>query len=165
MTPFRPLYAPGPVFSSPEQACWQVRNYQDAVEALRLQAAVPALAGREGTYQSELSAGPMGRAMWVRDDPAHSALRKMTEANFRSEAIAPIIASTRLLAGALLSRRTQQEPAGQIELVEEYTSPLAREAVCKGLVGIDPAQEDWLRAWQDTHPSALLLDEPGFVPT
>ncbi len=138
-------------------------NYADAMEALRLQTAVPVLMGREEAYQAALPSQPLVRAMWSRDDPAHADLRRMSERDFRPEAIAPIIASTRKLAEALLSGKTQQEPTGRMELVEEYAVPLAREAVCKGLVGIDPAQEDWLCAWQNTHPSVFLQDEAVFV--
>src|SRR6266446_6041627 len=148
VAPFPPVYTSGPVCYSPEHASWEVSTYQHVAQALQLQNAAPLLTGREGTYQAAFPGGPMGRAMWARDDPAHSELRKMTAASFRAEAIAPIIASTRKFAHDLLSRKVVRQPAGSINLVEEYSSPLAAEAIDNGLVGIDPAEAPWLRAWQ-----------------
>src|SRR5260370_12801799 len=173
LTPFPPLYTPGPVFYSPEHGGWHVPSYADAVEALRLQNAVPALAGREEpyeAYQVALPAGPMARAMWARDEPAHAALRHMTEASFRALTIAPIITTTRKLAHALLSRKIQREPAGHLNLVEEYSSPLAGEAIDNGLMGIDPAEAPWLRVWMraweernTTPPAVFVQEEATFV--
>lgn len=158
-TPFQPLYTPGPVFYSPEWQSWQVPNYWGVVGALRLQN--NGAIGREGGYLPDVL---LVAAMWARDGAAHMDLRKMSEDAFRLSAIAwmqePLLEKAR----ELLSRRTQQEPTGRINVIEDFVVPLARYAVCDLLLGINSEQETWIRDWQESHPSVFLQDDSSFQP-
>jgi len=68
----------------------------------------------------------------------------------------------RQIASALL-KQALATAQGSVELMHSFARPLALQATCGLLLGIDSQREAWIVEWLETHPSAILRDPAGMV--